>query len=171
MASEPKLYELGAELEAIIAAIVEAGGELSPELEARLTEAEGAFAIKTEKLIMAIRANQARAKMIDSEIERLKDLAAPYHRTADSIKAYLFGQMQRTGKTKIDMPLGKAWIQKNSRPSIRYVGVDPEEMSDLPMEMVRITFALNGEATYQAWKDGLLPDELEAEVGHHLRVK
>ena len=172
MASNPKLYELGADLEETIAEIVENEGLLTDELEARLNALDLAFDEKVERVVMAIRAEQARAEMVRNEIRRLAELAAPHDQAADSLKAYLFTQMQRVGKRKVDMPLAKAWIQKNSRPSIRYAGADPDNLTDLPEELVRTVKHFDGRAAYEAWKAGeQLPENVHVEEGQHLRVK
>ena len=166
------LYELGAELETLIAEVVENEGLLTDELEAQLNALDLAFDEKVEKVVMAIRAEQARAKMVREEMKRLEELASPHERAADSLKAYLFEQMQRVGKRKVDRPLGKAWIQKNSRPSIRYTGTDPDNLSDVPENFVRTVRHLDKDGAYRLWKSGeKLPDMLHVEEGERVRVK
>ncbi len=175
MVSDPRLYEIGAELEALVAELIEAEGELTPDLEARLDAVEAQFATKAEKVICAIRNAEARAAGIRFEIaeltRRLEALALPHEQTAKSLRLYLEVQMRRGGKKRVDMPMGKAWLQANARPKIDYVGKDPDRFSDLPEHLVRVTYTIDGAAAWETWRNSVLPDELHAEVGEHLRIK
>lgn len=172
MASQMKLYELGAELEAVIAQIVENDGLLDENTEQLLNDLDLAFDEKVERVVMAIRTHQARAKMVQFEIDRLGELKGPHTRAVDSLKGYLFTQMQRVDKRKVDRPLGKAWIQKNARPSIRYAGNDPDALSDLPSHYIRVKHEVDGERAYEDWKEKKqLPGCLYVDEGSHLRFK
>jgi hypothetical protein len=72
MHADLKLWELGEELESLNSEIIEADGEITPDMEARLDAVRGAFDEKAERLVLAIKANEAREKMVGDEIERFE---------------------------------------------------------------------------------------------------
>jgi hypothetical protein len=168
MAQSLKLWELGEELESVIAEIVERDGEIDEETEIAFNAVQLAFAEKVERVVFAIRNNEARARMVNDEIDRLKDLARPYERTVKSLKRYLYETMSRADVKKIDRPLAKAWIQKNGRPQVLFGG-DPRELSP---EFQRVTVDLNRDAVLRLHNEAKeLPPGIEVVTGTHLRIK
>jgi hypothetical protein len=163
-----KLYELTAELEAVIDALIENGGELTPELEAELDALEGALAVKVERCALAIRQLEAQAESARVESRRLAELAGMRARASDRLKAYTQEHMERADVRKVEGALATVWVQKNGRPSIRWTR--PED--DLPEAFRRVRIEPDTQAAYDEWRVGAeLPEGFEVEHGSHLRIR
>lgn len=163
-----RLYEVGAELEAVVEELIEGGGELTPELETRLDEWTAAFHDKAERVALYIQNLQGLAKAAKQEADRLKELASVRQNAADRLKAYLQGEMEATGERKIETPRANLWLQKNGRPSIRWM----RNVEEIPAPFKRVKVELDGNAAYEEYRTGgELPEGFEVEVGHHLRIR
>ncbi len=175
-----KLHEYVDELERVLdwiadneERIVAAGGELPPELWEMLDRIEGDFTEKVRRVALVILNLTASAKAANTEAERLSRMARGYQRQAESLKRYLLIQLERTGKPRVETPTVKVRIQKNTRPSIRFVS------AEIPERFRRVTVDLDTAAAYDALKAaGHLPQEpgrievdgLVVELGRHVRV-
>lgn len=160
------LYALAAEYEAIAAELVESGGELTPELSARLDALAEAFDGKVERTGLLIRNLLAASDAAANEGKRLIELARTRKAAADSLKQYLFVQMVAAQRGEVKTPLVTARIQ-NSPPSASCT-VAPETLPDW---LKRTSVAFNGSAAIAAWRiKGALPDGVTVEVHQHLRL-
>ena len=168
MTSALKLYEIADELRDIEDALIEAEGELTPEIEARMEAAEMAFEDKVRR-ICEIRQNMLRtAEAYQAEIDRLSVRVRGLGKSADSLKGYLFEQMERAGKQKIEVPPFRLAIQPNGRPSIRWT-LNPEAA---PERFRRVDVRIDGDAAYREWREtGELPEGFLVDIGRHLRVR
>lgn len=166
--STMKLYEITAELEDVAGELIENGGELTPELEARLDAAEGALHAKVERCALVVQQLQAHAEMARTESRRLADLASTRARAADRLKEYVQSQLEIAGVRKVEGDLATVWVQKNGRPSINWT----RDVDELPDAYRRIRIEPDTNAAYDNWKAGAqLPDGFTVEQGHHLRIK
>lgn len=161
------LYALAAEYEAIAAELTENGGELTPELSARMDAIGEAFDAKVERTALLIRNLVAMAGAASSEAARLSEMAQRRKAAADSLKQYLFVQMVAAQRPKVETPLVTARIQ-NSPPSEK-CEVAPETLPDW---LKRTTVAFNAKAAIDAYKTGgtVLPEGVTVEVHQHLRL-
>lgn len=160
------LHELGAEWIAIGDALEESGGELTELVEHRLAQLDGSITNKTQGIICLVRQFEADAAVAEAEAIRLRDLANERTNRAKSLKAYLLREMSAMDRKKIETPLGNVTICKNSRPSIRWVGLV------IPEEYQRVKVELDGTKAYEDWKTfGELPEGFEVVTGEHLRLK
>src|SRR3990167_9709297 len=75
MTATLKLYELADVYEGIAEALIENGGELTPDLAAQLDAIEGAFEAKVERVALSVRNLVATADAADAEAARLAALA------------------------------------------------------------------------------------------------
>jgi len=153
--------------------VIEAGGELPPELWELLDRIEGDFTEKVRRVALVILNLSASAKAAQAEAERLSRMGRSYQRQAESLKRYLLIQLERAGKARVETPSVKVRIQKNTRPSIRCVS------AEIPERFQRVTVELDTAAAYAALKaEGCLPEEpglvqvdgLVVELGRHVRV-
>jgi len=103
-----KLYDFAEALEIVDAwiaenedAIARGEGELPPELDALLADADAGFDAKAANVALYIRSLLATAEAIKTETDRLARRRKAFDNTADRLKAYLCAQMQRVGKSKI----------------------------------------------------------------------
>jgi VIT1/CCC1 family predicted Fe2+/Mn2+ transporter len=161
-----KLWELGDALEAIIGEILEAEGEVTPELEARLDALQGTFDSKAESVALAARVEKANAERARVEADRLAGMVRRHERAEASLKAYLQRQLERVGRTHIKTDRIAIRLQANSRPSIRW----PFDVRLAPEGFTRTVTEIDGNACYEAWKAKDLPEGFEVVRGNHLRL-
>ncbi len=96
------LYELTAEYEAIIKAIEDAEGEVTPELVAQLDALGGAFTDKADNIAAVIRTVEATSDAVKVEQDRLAKYRKSLDNHADWLRRYLQEQMERTGNVKVE---------------------------------------------------------------------
>lgn len=163
-----KLYEITDALQDVGDALMDNGGELTPELEALLDSLEGAFEHKAENVALFIRQLEVNGAAAATEAKRLTELAQQRERAATRLKSYLLENMQRTDHQKVETPRVKIRVQRNSRPSIHWM----KDAEKLPVELKRVKVELDGEAAYKIWKTepAALPDGFEVVLGSHLRI-
>lgn len=162
-----KLWEVGDELNEIAIQIMEAEGEMTPEIEARLDALEGAFEDKIERIALKVRELEANETAAKAEADRLTAMTRAFGKAAERLKGYALFEMTRVGKDRIETNRAKVRIQKNGRPSIRWT-LDP---SEAPEAYRTVKIGVNTQAAYEAWKDGgTLPDGFTVETGTHLRI-
>lgn len=167
-----KLYEVGDELEAVRSLLFENEGDLSPELEAALTEAEGSFNEKAERVALFIRELQSNAKAVKEEATRLSQRAAQYERTAEGLKHYLQREMERVEIQRVDGKLINVRLQK-SPPSVVST-LSEEALREIPAVYVTLvpqSYRLNAKAVIEAHKAGAeIPPGIEVTQNFHLRI-
>lgn len=94
-------------LAAINEALLENGGEITPELNEALDFTEQDKAEVADNVRAIIAKDKAYINAIDEEIKRLQDKKKALTKTSDFIKARLLGFMQENGITRIETPLTK----------------------------------------------------------------
>jgi hypothetical protein len=162
------LYAITDEYAAVLAAIEEAGGVLSPELEQQLDAIADAWRQKVGRVALYIQNLERAAEAADAEAQRLRELATSRQRVADALRAYLLAQLQRTGEQKVETDLAVVRLQRNSRPAIRWT----RPVEELPEAYRRVRIEPDGEAAYRTWKAGEpLPEGFSVEQGWHLRIR
>ena len=162
------LYDLPDAIREIEDEIIEAEGELTPEIEARLDALGEEFERKAEYIALLSREAKAEAKAVKQEEDRLKARRTAAENRERRLKDYLHACMTRMGIPKIDGDRAKVAIQKNGRPSITWMG----EEDAIPDAFRRVTVSVDGTAVYNEWRAGSeLPEGFEVEVGTHVRVR
>ena len=91
----------------------EAGGELTPEIEALLNDAEMAFAEKVERVALKAKALDAESEMIATEGQRVMARAKVRANAAKSLKTYLERCLVAAGETKVTGLLATVALQQN----------------------------------------------------------
>lgn len=166
-ATELKLYEWTDQYLEVVNEVVEAGGELTPELEARLEGIEAGLKEKVERVALVVRNLEAVAKGYDEEAARLKAQARARERSAKSLKEYLRIQLATAGLDVVEGERAKVRLQKNSAPSVQ-VTVHPEK---LPPRFRQVKVDADKKKLLKAWKDGRkIPDGVKVEYGSHVRI-
>ena len=161
------LYELTQEWAEIQDALIDSGGELTPEIEARLDALPGALQVKADGYCYVIQQLLRSADAAKAEADRLSELARVRKNAADRLKDRLKSAMETTGQLKLESDRFKVRVQKNGRPSIAWTG----EPDALPCEYSRVAVSLDGQAAYEAWKAGReLPEGFKVTEGTHLRI-
>lgn len=123
-----KLYEIAGEYREIQAALEEAGGELTQEIEARLNVNQETLAQKLENIAKLDAELQAYCAACMEEVARLKALASSRERASDSLRAYALCCLQAAGIKKVETPL--FIISRQANPA--RVVIDDEE--SIPIE-------------------------------------
>jgi hypothetical protein len=163
-----KLHEIANEYLTIMDDIVEAGGELTPDIESRLPVLmEKELPVKVDGYCKMIRTLETQAAVAMAEQDRIGKLISSRVKAAHRLKDWLRINLQRLGKDKVETGIFCVRIQKNGRPSITYDG----NLDDLPFQFRRITVSLDGDAAYKRWKAGdELPEGFQITVGTQLRI-
>lgn len=162
------LWSLADSYRAIGDALVETGGEFTPELEDTLRLIEGAFDHKAESCVLLARELQATADAADAELARLKALVASRANAAKRLLDYVKVQMETVGVAKVETPVVKIAVQRASRPRISFVGELPEAFTRvIPEQRV-----LDSDKALAAYKEqGALPEGFTVEYSTFLRVR
>lgn len=166
----PKLWEIADDLVEIAAEIVEAGGELTPELEARL-DAQGALLeAKVEALALLIRERELDAEAAKAEEYRLAMIRKSHERTAASLKDYVLRCMESAGVQRVETPLARVRVQRSGTPRVEYAG-DVMALPAWARRHIPEAWDVDRKALTEAVREG---DELPAGVvvtySHHLRI-
>lgn len=171
MTAPLKLYEIGDQYESIIQQAREADGVITPELAAQLDAVTDAFGVKVERCALYYRNLIASAEAADKEISRLRAHAATDLNAANGIKEYIRLHMERVGQTKVETPLIKVRIQRNSVPSVSVSSPSLEVGEEVPVRYQRVSITLDRKQVVDDWKAGTpLPEGITVEVGAHLRI-
>jgi len=162
------LYALADEYEALGQRLLEAEGELTPELSEAWDKLSEAIDQKVENTGLYIKNLLATAKAETQEAEMFSRRAKTKERAAKALKDYLKLNMERVGRDRIETLRVKARIQQNSRPSIRWI----RKVEDIPAPFKRIEISLDSTVAYQWWKSDEvdLPEGFQVERGTHLRL-
>lgn len=172
LTKEPKpvlrLYEIPDAYERIEDALIEAGGIMSDELEAELNALDGAFEDKVERICRIIRSNDATAKALKEEEDRLYARKLAHENTSKRLKKYLKDNMDALGRLKVSAGIFKVAIQRNSQSSIRWTGTTEE----IPAGLRRVTIEFSPSKAQELLDAGEeLPEGVVVEHGSHLRVR
>lgn len=160
------LYELTTETAALLDAIEDAGGEITPDVQARLDALGTALPAKANALCQVIRHFQARATALDLEAMRLSEAAARDEAEAKRWKDYLHKCMTLAGQRKVSTDLFGVSVCKNSVPSITWDSTNP-----LPERFRRVKVEVDIAAARQELKDtGELPEGFAVVHGSHIRI-
>lgn len=164
------LYELATLRGLIDAALDETAGELTPEIEAALTQWDEDFNHKVESVALYITEQKALAEGIKAEAAKLTERAKARLARADSLTRYLDAQMRFVGKTRVDGVLKTVTLQANPPRVETVVAIDDLDLKrwhqDYP-DFIRYTpesFALDKDMVKQAAKAKNLPAEIAQRV-------
>ena len=160
------LYVIASDRAAILDALVDAGGELTPELAAQLDAADGDFSQKLAACAVMVKNLAAEAEKHGDEARRQADRAAALQHAAESLKGYMKLQMTVADVAKIE---GVARIQANGGNQPVLFAGDP---SALPTEYQRVKVELDAQKVLAAAKAGqTLPEGVTVgERGTHIRL-
>lgn len=161
------LYKLTEQYREIEDEIIEAGGELSPELEGRLNKTEADLNRKVESCAFLIQEFKRASEAAKAEADRLTELSRVRSHAVDNLKKYVKTCMEVAKIDKIETDHVRARIQKNGRPSIAW----PDLPEKAPERFQKHTITIDGEFAYQQWKEnGKLPKGFDVNLGTHLRI-
>ena len=127
-----KLYDITAELAAVLARVEEAEGEINETDAAALDTLEGAFDAKVENIGKAILGIQAEAGAFAAESKRLAERKRSLDKRADWLKDYLKTALEQAGQETVKGQLLTVALRKSP------LSVPEVDMAVLPGAYVRI---------------------------------
>ena len=107
------LYNIAAEYQHLSDQLIESEGELTPELQELLSINKDELEYKGQSYAMVIKGYESDITVIDSEIQRLKDLATRRNKAIERLKNNLKAAMLLYGYDKIETPLVKLSFRKS----------------------------------------------------------
>ena len=161
----------------------EAGGELTPEVEALLNSAEGSLKEKVERVALKVKSLEAESKAIKEEADRLSARAKARSNGASSLKRYLEQNMIAANLSKVDGLLCTVALQTNP-PSVQVSPeIDLKELHEAGAPFVTLvpeTFTLDKKEVLAAVKraeaegkdqDAVLPFTIRVTRSQSLRIR
>lgn len=106
------LYQIDQELSQLLAEIDAAGGEITPEVEARLELSQAQFAAKADDYVKAIRNLELLAEAAQQEAARIRTLAQQRGKTADVLRRRLADALQLRGGP-LQLPAAALSLRRN----------------------------------------------------------
>ena len=171
-----KLYEITDDLIQIDVLLEESGGDLTPEIEARLEALQEAFPVKVENILKLRAELLSQAAGAVAEAKRLAALVDVKTNSAKRLLEYIERNMRKLGAKRVNTDLFRLAICKNGSVSIR-----PKDPACIPDDFKRIPPAeFDYRKALEFLKDsGKLPADpgmveiegLVVERGEHLRVQ
>ncbi len=160
------LFEITQEHLDLINEIMEAGGELTPELEEKLKINESELMYKAGGYIGILRKTAGDRLVIKSEINRLKALDKQRENLENRLKNALSTSMQLYDKDKIELPYNTISFRKTTSVAVY---CEPE---DLPKDcqVIKITSVSKAELKKKI-QSGRVIDGVEIIEGKSLQIK
>lgn len=191
------LWEIGSDLEALEALLMEVGGDVTDEeaekaIDAWLEETREAEAQKLDRYGALIRTLEARAEIQEKEAARLMERAQVNRNAVKRLKDRLLMHLELTGRTKADGHLYSFTVAKNGgklpletdpvdpmdveprfrRASLVLMAPTEETLEALREQCKRLDVTLDTEAVRDALDAGEpVPFARYGERGKHLRIK
>ncbi len=181
------LYEINAEILAILDAAMDGDGDVAPDTAKKLGDLQLAFDQKVEALLGYIKNTEAEAKAYMDEAEAFRSLADNRYSSAEWCRGYLDGEMKKAGR---DHAGGKKLHVKLQDSPAKIEITEPElargEARDMARQMVEEVLTPNGPKAWFAvkgkWRMTLeflpgriegdnLPEYCERTRGKHIVIK
>jgi len=128
----------------------------------------------TSRVITIVREEEAKADVVDAEVERLRKLGARRRNRAKRLKDGLHALMTLASTKRVDTPLGTATIAGNGgkAPLALDADVDPDVVAETHPDLVERTTVINHDAVRAALQAGVaLPFARLAPRGEHIRIR
>lgn len=164
-----KLFDYPSAFAELDRAIEEAGGELTPGIEAWLDALESSFEDKVRAYCGAIRNYSKTAESYREEARKLAGKAASAERTAERLKARLKEALDSLKLTGVDAAPFKVRVVKNSQPSVKLR--EGFSLGTIPPGLVRTKVELDKVAALKALAaEPLFDIYFAVDYGTHLRI-
>lgn len=120
------LYQIEAEYRETVDLLIENGGALSPEIEARLQIAGELFEVKAEKYGLLIKEMNSDIEQLEAAIEDLRKRKKRIEQSLVGMKSRLLSAMTAMGKEKFKTPMVTMWIGQSKRLVVLHEHLIPE---------------------------------------------
>lgn len=158
------LFNITAEQKRINEALMESGGELTPELEeALLINAEN-FAVKVEGYATSIHQFEAFAEAADAEIKRLMALKKSAQGAAKRLKDNLAYGMEVMGYDKVDMGLHKLSFRNST-------AVNITDEVRIPNQYIKVETSIDKMALKKDLQAGMVIEGAELVTNRNLQLR
>lgn len=158
------LFNITAEQKRINEALMESGGELTPELEeALLINAEN-FAVKVEGYATSIHQFEAFAEAADAEIKRLMALKKSAQGAAKRLKDNLAYGMEVMGYDKVDMGLHKLSFRSST-------AVNITDEVRIPNQYIKVETSIDKMALKKDLQAGMVIEGAELVTNRNLQLR
>jgi hypothetical protein len=158
------LFNITAEQRRINDALMESGGELTPELEEALLINSENFAVKVEGYATSIHQFEAFADAADAEIKRLMALKKSAQGAAKRLKDNLAYGMEVMGYNKVDMGLHKLSFRTST-------AVNITDEVRIPNQYIKVETKIDKESLKRDLKAGLVVEGAELVTNRNLQIR
>lgn len=160
----PTLYKISQEQLRINDALMESGGELTPELEEALIINEHNFAVKAENYIASIHKFEALAEAAEAEIKRISAIKKTAANAAKHLKSNLSNGMEIMGLDKADLGLNKLSFRHSTAVNIL------DEVK-IPSVYIKVETKIDKESLKRDLKAGLVLEGAELTTNKTLQIR
>lgn len=132
----PSLYQISADLLALLDTLAENGGEITPEIEQALAISEEQFVAKSEDYGHAILNLKAMAAAAKAEKDRLAALEKFYKNAAERVQGALVNAMDVLDHPKVESPSMRLFLRRTKATEIDDVTLIPSDLKTVKVEEV-----------------------------------
>lgn len=132
----PSLYKISADMAAIISALEENGGEVTPEIEQAMSITEDQFTAKSVDYGQAIITLRSMAAAAKEEKERLANLQKFYENAEKRLSGALLNAMELFGKPKVETPTMRLTARHTAATVIEDLDMVPKQYTTTKVEVV-----------------------------------
>lgn len=157
---------LGGDAE-VEAALVESGGEVTPEVEALLARWEGEISRKVDAYCGSLRQLDAQAAALRDEERRLAEYRRRCERASESLRGRLLAALDEAGRDVIETGRNRVRVADSARPRVSWTLTE----ADLPFEFLKYEVRPDLAKAQDALARGEpLPPGFAVERGRYLRI-
>ena len=132
----PSLYSISADMAAIISALEDNGGEVTPEIEQALAITEEQFTAKSVDYGQAILTLRRMAAAAKDEKDRLASLQKFYENAEKRLSGALLNAMDIFGKPKVETPTMRLSTRRTAATIIDDLDIVPKQYTTTKVEVV-----------------------------------
>lgn len=170
-----RLYQIPQEFQQIEEEIIEGGGEVTPELEARIQSVMAQGLDKVEAACHVLMGMELAAAAYTTELDRLTKDREALRKAHERLKGLIRTAVDAMGGKAPTPHYPKLATRKNPESWTVYCTVTPQALHELAPELVKVDYELNRSKILEAFQAGAaLPEEVTVTpnpVTRHLRMK